>query len=444
MTAREAALAVWEAALAAGDVAPLVRRAIGVDGRALVVGDRRVEPAPAGRVLVLGCGKASGAMALAVEDLLGDRLAGGFVVVKDGYGAPTRRVRVAEAGHPVPDARGREAAERIVRLARQAGAGDVILFLISGGGSALTPAPAPPITLEEKQAVTRLLLGAGATINELNAVRKHLSLLKGGQLARAAAPAAVATLILSDVVGDPLDVIASGPTAPDPTTFADALEVLARRDVARAAPPSVMARLEAGRRGEIEETPKPGDALFERVTNVVIGNNALVVDAAAARARALGYAPRVLTRALQGEAREVARDLVARARALPPPACLIAGGETTVTVQGGGRGGRCQEFALAAALAMEAGEPLVALAAGTDGTDGPTDAAGGVVDAGTTARGRRAGLDAARSLQDNDAHAFLAAAGDLIVSGPTRTNLLDVYILVRPVCPAGGRSGPSS
>jgi glycerate 2-kinase len=314
---------------------------------------------------------------------------------------------------------------------RAAGADDLVLFLVSGGGSALTPAPAPPVTLAEKQETTRLLLGAGATINELNAVRKHLSLLKGGQLARAAAPAPVVSLILSDVVGDPLDVIASGPTAPDRSTFAEALAVLERKGVAARAPAAVRERLGAGAAGRLQETPKPGDRLFERVRNLVIGNNALVVDAAAAEARRLGYRAELLTRSLQGEARDVARDLVARARALPPRTCLIAGGETTVTVRGGGRGGRCQEFALAAALELRRNDGLVVLAAGTDGTDGPTDAAGATADAGTVARGERGGRAARAALDDNDAFTFLSAAGDLVVSGPTNTNLLDVYLLLQ-------------
>ncbi|OLC15977.1 MAG: hypothetical protein AUH29_06500 [Candidatus Rokubacteria bacterium 13_1_40CM_69_27] len=443
MTPREAARAIFGAALAAGDAGPLIGRALRVDGPKLVAGPRAVDLGRLRRLLVLGCGKAGGAMARAVEGVLGDRIADGFVVVKDGHTAPTRRIRLAQAGHPVPDGRGQAAAARLLELAGAAGAGDLVIFLISGGGSALTPAPAPPVTLEEKQAVTTLLLAAGATINELNAVRKHLSLFKGGRLARAAAPAMVLTLILSDVIGDPLDVIASGPTAPDPTTFADALAVLTRRAVRERVPASVLARLEAGARGEVEETPKPGDPVFERVTNLVIGNNALTVDAAAAEARRLGFDPDVLTRALEGEAREVARDLVARARRLRPPACLIAGGETTVTVRGRGRGGRCQEFALTAALELRPQEGLVALAAGTDGTDGPTDAAGALVDAGTLGRGQAGGLDPRASLEDNNANAFLRASGDLVITGPTNTNLLDLYILLLPGCPRDERSVPS-
>ena len=418
MTARDAARAIWDAALAAGDVAPLVRAHLRLDRQY-------------SRVFLLGAGKASGAMAAAAEAVVGDRVAGGFVVVKDGYDVRLQRVEIAEAGHPVPDARGLAASARLLEVARSAGEHDLVLFLVSGGGSALTPAPAPPIALAEKQELTRLLLASGATIVELNAVRKHLSLFKGGQLARAAWPATVLTLALSDVIGDPLDVIASGPTAPDPTTFADALEVLARRGVSGRVAASITRRLEAGRAGEIRETPKPGDPLFDRVSNVVIGNNALVTDAAVATARRLGFHADLMTHELQGEARDVARDFVARARRMTPPACLIAGGETTVTVRGSGKGGRCQEFALAAALELRPSDRITVLAAGTDGTDGPTEAAGAIVDAGSVERGSAAGADAGRALGDNDAHAFLRASADLLVCGPTRTNLLDLYLAVK-------------
>jgi hydroxypyruvate reductase len=418
VTPRDALRAIWDAALAAGDVTPLVRSHLRLDRRHA-------------RVFLLGAGKASGAMAAAAEEILGDRVAGGLVGVKDGYGARQRRVEIAEAGHPVPDARGPAASARLLEIARAAGEDDLILFLVSGGGSALTPAPAPPITLAEKQELTRLLLASGATIGELNAVRKHLSLFKGGQLARAAWPATVLTLAMSDVIGDPLDVIASGPTAPDPTTFADGLDVLSRRGLSGRVPASIARRLEAGRAGDIQETPKPGDPLFDRVRNVVIGNNALVTDAAVTTARRLGFQADLTTRELQGEARDVARDFVARARRLTPPACLIAGGETTVTVRGQGKGGRCQEFALAAALELQPADRITILAAGTDGTDGPTDATGAIVDAGSVARGTAAGADARRALADNDAYGFLRASADLIVSGPTRTNLLDLYLAVR-------------
>ena len=441
---REAARAIWRAALAAGDVAPLLRARLRLHDDTLSAGEARVELGDHRRVIVLGAGKASAAMARALESILGDHVSEGFVVVKDAHRVPCDRIELAEAGHPVPDARGLAASARLLALAESATADDLVIMLISGGGSALTPAPAPPVTLEDKQAVTKLLLAAGATIGELNTVRKHLSRFKGGLLARAAAPATVLTLVLSDVIGDPLDVISSGPTAPDSSTFADAIHVLQRRGVWDAVPASVRERLTAGRDGKIEETPKPGDPIFQRVENHVIGNNALVVDAAVARARALGYRATLLTRSLEGEAREVAGALIARARALDAPACLIAGGETTVTVRGGGSGGRCQELALAAALAIDGADDLIVLAAGTDGTDGPTDAAGAMVDGETVSRIRAARMDPRALLDQNDSYRALGASDDLIVSGPTRTNLLDLYLVLRGECPGDERSGLNS
>ena len=440
MTLRESARAVFDAALRAGDVGPLVQRALA--GLTLPPSGRVLPPhgrvlPPHGRVLVVGAGKASGAMAAAAEKALGDRIADGVVAVKDGYLAPTRRVRLLESGHPVPDARGAAAARAIHDLARTARPDDLLLVLISGGGSALTPAPAPPITLEEKQALTRLLLRAGATINQLNAVRKHCSILKGGQLARAADGARVHALLLSDVIGDPLDVIASGPTAPDESTYAEALDILERFGIAEQVAPSIRRRLEEGCRGVMPETPKPGDPLFARVTNTVIGNNQLVVTAAVERARALGFAPHLLTRTLEGEAREVgarfvrmARDIRAGSGPVRPPCCLIAGGETTVTVTGQGSGGRCQELAVAAAIQMAGLPDVVVLAAGTDGSDGPTTAAGALADGESAARAGALGVDLAARLADNDANPALAALGDLIVTGPTNTNLLDLYLVL--------------
>jgi hydroxypyruvate reductase len=425
VTPRAAARAIFDAALRAGAVRPLVLRAVAA-----------LAPPPRGRAIAVGMGKASGAMAAALEEAWGERVAGGLVVVKEGCAVPTRRVRVVEASHPVPDERGVAAAGAIRALAETAGPDDLLLVLISGGGSALAPAPAPPVTLADKQEVTRLLLAAGAAIGDINAVRKHCSLLKGGQLARAAA-ARTHALVLSDVIGDPLDVIASGPTVPDASTFADALAVLDRFDIRRRTPARVVDRLERGVRGEIPETPKPGDPVFARVSAEVIANNALVVDAAADEARRLGLRPHVLTRAMAGEARTAAAALVALAREVrtgqgpvAPPACLIAGGEVTVTVRGRGTGGRCQELALAAALGLEGAPGVALLAAGTDGTDGPTDAAGAVVDGRTAARARALGLDPRARLDDNDSHAALAGTGDLVVTGPTATNLLDLYLVV--------------
>ena len=426
MTLREKARAVFDAALRASAVSPLVHQALA-----------GLDLPSRGRVLVVGAGKASGAMAAAAESALGDRVAAGVVAVKDGHLAPTRRVRLLEAGHPVPDQRGADAARAIRDLAASATADDLVLVLISGGGSALTPAPAPPITLAEKQALTRLLLRAGANINQLNAVRKHVSTLKGGQLARAAAPARVEALLLSDVNGDPLDVIASGPTAPDDSTFAEAMGILARFDIRDQVASSIVTRLQQGVQGEVAETPKPGDPLFERVRNRVIGNNALVVDAAAAAARTLGLTPLVLTRTLEGEAADVGRRFAAMARDLKagrgpvaPPCCVIAGGETTVTVRGQGTGGRCQELALAAAIELEGLTGAVVLAAGTDGSDGPTTAAGAIADGESARRARAAGVDLAARLADNDSHAALEPLDDLLLTGPTNTNLLDLHLIV--------------
>jgi hydroxypyruvate reductase len=432
---RRAARRILDAAIAAGDAGRLTLAGLTRAGSLLSAGGREFDLDRIGRVIVVGAGKASGAMAEAAEQVLEGAAVEGLVAVRERRAPGPRCVRQVEAGHPIPDARGQAAAEAILALAGGAGPEDLVLGLISGGGSALTPAPVPGVTLAEKQAVTRLLLEAGATINELNAVRKHLSRLKGGQLARTAFPAPVVALLLSDVIGDPLDVIASGPTVADPTTFGDALDVLDRFGLRERVPAPVRAHLEAGGRGEVAETPKPGDPGLAGVTNVVIGNNGLVVDAAAAAAREVGFEPCLLTRRLEGEAREVARVFVAvldeMARSGSPlrrPACLLAAGETTVTVRGHGTGGRCQEFALALAPQLAAVPDAVVLAAGTDGSDGPTGAAGAVVDPTTLARARARGLDPARALADNDAHAFFAGLGDLVVTGPTGSNLMDLYV----------------
>jgi glycerate 2-kinase len=432
---RAAARAILDAAIAAGDARQLTRQALDRSGPRLAVAGAGFDLDRLRRIVVVGAGKASGQMAEAVEAWLGDRVSEGLVAVKERGAAAPRRIRLVEAGHPLPDERGRAAAAEILALARDAGPDDLVVCLISGGGSALLPLPVPGVGLGEKQAVTRLLLEAGATINELNAVRKHLSALKGGQLARAAAPAPVVALLLSDVIGDPLDVIASGPTAPDPTTFGDALAVLDGFGLRARIPEAARRHLEAGAAGRVPETPKPGDPVFARVTNQIVGNNALVAEAAVSAAGRLGFPPLLLTRRLQGEAREAARvfgailgEAVASGRPVGRPACLVAAGETTVTVRGPGKGGRCQEFCLALAPALAALPGTVVLAAGTDGSDGPTDAAGAVADPTTLARARAAGLDPRAALAANDAYRFFAGLGDLVVTGPTGTNLLDLHL----------------
>ncbi len=427
---------ILEAALQAVDPRECVRQNVQRVGDHVRAGGRVFELAPDTHVYVLGCGKAAAPMAQAVEDIFADRITDGVVIVKDGYTAPTQRVRVWEAAHPVPDARGVEGTEAVVQLARQAGKGDLVVVLISGGGSALLTLPAPGLTLADLQVTTDLLLRSGATINEMNAVRKHCSAVKGGQLARHIAPATALGLILSDVVGNPLDVIASGPLSPDPTTFADAWAVVEKYGLTEALPPRVREHLLAGVRGEVPETPKPGDPIFDNVHIVIVGDNARAAESAARAAVEAGYNTEILTTFVEGEAREVARvvaalakELVRHHRPLPPPACLILGGETTVTVQGHGTGGRNQELALAAAIALEGWPRVTVVTLGTDGTDGPTDAAGAMVDGGTLVRARALGLDPLHHLRENNAYPFLKATRDLLVTGPTRTNVNDLVLI---------------
>jgi glycerate 2-kinase len=333
----------------------------------------------------------------------------------------------------ISDERGAAGARGIAQIAAAAGPGDLVLCLVSGGASALLPLPAEGITLEEKQSVTRLLLASGANIHEINAVRKHLSLIKGGQLARLAAPAAVEALLLSDVIGDDLDVIGSGPAAPDASTFAGAVAILQKFNLMDRLPASVKSRLEQGVRGEIEETPKPGDPLFARVRNVVVGSNRLALTAAARKARELGYRTLVLASGVQGETRDIAgmhaaiaHEIVDSSEPVRPPACIITGGETTVTLKGEGLGGRNQEFVLAAALGIAGLDNVVVFSAGTDGSDGPTDAAGAVADGNTLARNS----EAQRFLDRNDSYHYFEPLGDLIKTGPTNTNVMDVRIVL--------------
>jgi len=384
-----------DSALRAVDPFAAVLRHLHLDGSMLRAGTAMLHlTGPAAesprRVFVLSVGKAAVPMAAAACQILGDVPVEGVVVTKYGHAANYElpsTLDVVEAGHPVPDAAGVRGGIAFLRCLNRTTEDDLVLLLLSGGGSALLPAPSAGVTLEDLQVTTDLLLRSGANIVDLNAVRKHLSSLKGGQLARMAAPAPVVALVLSDVVGDPMDVIASGPTAPDPTTFAQAWDVVERYALTDAVPKSVSAHLLAGLRGEVPETPKPGDCLFDRVHNVIVGSNALAAQAAVARAEALGYAALLLTTFIEGEAREIAKVAVALARSLketghpvPLPACLVWGGETTVTVSGQGKGGRNQELALAAALGLEGIEGVAVMALATDGTDGPTDAAGAVVD----------------------------------------------------------------
>lgn len=434
---RDAALAIFHHALKAVDPAEAVRRAVERDGDVLRVQDRVYPLGDYKRIFVVGAGKAGALMALALEERLGDRLTDGWVNVKYGHVAPVRRIRIHEAGHPVPDAAGMAGVGAIVRLVSGLHADDLVFCVISGGGSALLPLPAEDITLEEKQTVTQHLLDCGATIHEINRIRKHISRVKGGQLARVVHPATLITLILSDVIGDPLDVIASGPTVPDSSTFADCTRIIERYALRDRLPDAVAAHLAAGAAGRIPETPKPGDRVFERVQNVLVATNLLALKAARTKAEALGFNAVILTSALDGETREVARIYPALAREIrasgnpvPAPACIVSGGETTVTIKGKGKGGRNQEFVLAGAQGIAGLDRVVIFSAGTDGTDGPTDAAGAIADGGTIARAVTVGLDAERMLADNDSYHFFQPLNDLVVTGPTNTNVMDLRLLL--------------
>ena len=394
------------------------------------------------RLLVVGGGKAAARMGQAAEDILADRISSGLLVTRRGYAVPLRRIRLVEAAHPVPDEAGMRAAQEMIALLKGGDERALILCLLSGGASALMVAPAPGVQLADKQAVTDLLLKNGAAIEELNAVRKHLSAIKGGRLAKAAYPAAVLTLILSDVIGDRLDVIASGPTAPDATTFDDAAAVIGKYDLWERLPARAATHLRRGLEGREPETIKKDDPCFRRVSHVLVGSLSQALDAAAARAEGLGFQTETVTRELQGEARQAALQLAARARhtrnALPPAGrlCLLSGGETTVRVRGKGRGGRNQELALAFAIQIAGTKGIVMLSAGTDGVDGPTDAAGAIVDGDTVALGKKLGLDAALFLENNDSYSFFseldARGGDHshVRTGPTGTNVMDIQVIL--------------
>jgi glycerate 2-kinase len=382
-------------------------------------------PPPSGRTVVLGAGKAAAAMARAVEAHMPGPIEG-LVVTRYGHAVACARVEVVEAAHPVPDAAGRDAARRILEYARSAGPDDLVLCLISGGASALLALPAQGLSLEDKQAVNRALLACGADIAQMNAVRKHLSAIKGGRLAAAAHPAKVVSLLISDVPGDDPAVIGSGPTVADPTTFADARAILRAYDIEP--PAAVLNHLTEAR----DETPKPGDPRLARAETTIVARPQASLEAAAARAAAAGVRPLILGDALEGEAREVAKVLAGIAlqvrrhgQPAPPPCVLLSGGETTVTVRGAGRGGRNAEFLLALALHLNGAAGISALAADTDGIDGSEDNAGAIALSDSLARARALGLDARAMLADNDGYGFFAALGDLVITGPTLTNVND-------------------
>lgn len=429
---------IFQAALDAVEPRSLIERRLSLHAeRLLIRGDGPEQVFDLGafqRVLVLGAGKAAAPMAEALERLLGRRISEGLIVVKDGYGRPLARVRCLEAGHPVPDSRGEAAAAELEALAGSCDERTLVLLLVSGGGSALLPTPIEPLSLEDEQAATRALMACGADIREINCVRKHLSRLKGGRLARLLHPATVLGLILSDVAGDRIDVIASGPAVADSSTYADALEILNRYGLKAAMPAGVLKVLDRGARGELPETPKPGDPVFSSVHNLLLGTNRTGLQAAARQAEALGYKVLALSSRVSGEAREVAKFYAAIALDPPieAPLCILGGGETTVTLRGRGRGGRNQECALAflqeLSQAEDAGRGIAFLSASTDGSDGPTDAAGAFAGLELVREAEKRGLSIRHYLAENDSYGFFEAVGGLLRTGPTQTNVCDYQI----------------
>jgi len=434
---RKDAKAIFQAAIKAVDPDRTVFSTLAWDGELLRAGNLSFALRPENRLWVVGGGKAGGAMTAAVEEVLGARIHAGTVVVPPGCYTQTRIVRLRTAGHPFPDAHGLAAAESIKNLLGQTRPGDLVLCLLSGGASSLLPAPVAGITLEDKVSISRELMRAGIDIVRLNTVRKHLSSLKGGGLGRLASPARVLTLILSDVVDDRIDVIASGPTAADPTTYRQAIDIVTSLLPPDKIPAAVLNHFRKGARGERLETVKPGDPLLISISNLVIGNVRTALEAACRKARDLGYRSRIVSPRMTGEACQIGGRYAALVRRLSTtnrpsrqPLCLLVGGETTVTVRGTGRGGRNQELVLGAAIGLGGIEGALVAAMGSDGIDGPTDAAGALADGTTVNRGQTAGLNPADFLQRNDSYSYFKALDDLLITGPTGTNVMDLHLIL--------------
>jgi hydroxypyruvate reductase len=434
---RDDAIAIFRAGLRAVEPEAAVRRHVRREGDLLSVADRRYDLRAFENIFVVGAGKAACPMAAALEEIIPDRLEGGHINVKYGHRTALKKIQVQEAGHPIPDQKGLEGTKRILDLLQQVDQKDLVICVISGGGSALLPMPSADVTLPDKQATTRLLLACGANINEMNAVRKHLSQVKGGQLARAAHPATLITLILSDVIGDPLDVIASGPTVPDQSTFHEVQMILDKYGIHDELPGSIQRHVVKGLAGETPETPKAGEMIFAKAQNLIVAGNRQAIEAAKAEAERLGYHALILSSLIEGETREVARvhaaiakEIRASGQPISPPACVISGGETTVTLRGPGLGGRNLEFVLAATMDIAELKDTVILSAGTDGTDGPTDAAGALGDGATVGRASALNLNPQAFLANNDSYHFFAKLNDLLITGPTNTNVMDLRLIL--------------
>ncbi len=389
------------------------------------------------KVYVIGGGKAALPMAKAVEDILGDRIARGVVVTKYGYGGDAGKIKVIEAGHPIPNENGVKGGKEIINLLNKTTEKDLVICLISGGGSALLSAPAEDISLKDKQRVTDLLLKCGADIKEINTLRKHISLIKGGRLARIAYPSHIVSLILSDVVDDDLSAIASGPTYPDRTTFKESFEILDKYKLKKKVPETILEHIEKGLKNPDMDTPKEGSPFFGKTENLIIGNNFLALKAAKRKAEELGLNTIILSSCIEGETCDVAKvhtailkEIAASGNPVKRPACVLSGGETTVTIRGSGKGGRNQEFALAAAFEIQGLRDAVILSGGTDGTDGPTDAAGAFAEPSTIKNAMSMGINPKDYLKRNDSYNFFKSIGGLLVTGPTKTNVMDLRVML--------------
>ena len=439
---REEAEGLFQAAINRVNPYEAVKQFVRLKGTKLILGQVEqqkidLEMEAFRRIFIVGGGKATAPMARAMEDLLGERINGGVINVKYGFTDKLSFTEIVEAGHPLPDQNGVAGTGKIIDLLKEMGDKDLLFSLISGGGSALLPQPAGHISLEEKQAVTKGLLECGASIDEINAIRKHISSSKGGQMARSAFPATTVNLMLSDVVGDKMDVIASGPFVPDPSTFEEAMEIVEKYQL-KDLPDSIRAYLKSGVEHGVPETPKMGDPILDRVHNFIIGSNILALEAAKAAAQSLGYQTLLLSSSIEGETKDVAlvhaaiaREILSTGNPVSPPACIISGGETTVTIKGAGLGGRNQEFCLAAAMALRDLPPrVVILSGGTDGNDGPTPAAGAVVDPLTVRKGEEMGMSAGEYLANNDAYHYFKKTDQLLMTGPTKTNVMDVRLIL--------------
>jgi len=432
---------IFLSSLEAVDPYAAVKHSVRIAGNKLILGAEKQDTTELDltkydRVFLVGGGKATAPMARAVEDLFGRKIHKGIINVKYGYTEELSLTRIIEAGHPLPDSNGVEGTKRIIALLKKCGKKDLIFSLISGGGSALLPLPAGDITLSEKLKITSSLMACGATIDEINAVRKHISSVKGGQMAKAAYPATTINLILSDVVGNKMDVIASGPFVPDSSTFNDAWEILKKYNL-KNIPATILAHLKAGMKGQVSETPKADEPFFSSVHSLIVASNTLALKAASKKARELGYKTMILSSMIEGDTTHVAhvhsaiaREIIQTGNPIPSPACILSGGETTVTIKGKGLGGRNQEFALVAAMDIAEAENIVILSGDSDGTDGPTDAAGAIADATTLSRAMNMGLNPSHFLANNDSYHFFQKLGDLLITGPTNTNVMDLRIML--------------